>query len=127
MLLHHKNKWKVVIFGAGHVSQELTRLLLLLECEVTVFDHRQEWLNRLPSHAQLVKICTENMSEKVGSLPVDSFIAIMTMGHSTDLPILLSAATQNFPYLGIMGSETKAKVLPSSISSKILSSFASLL
>jgi len=33
--------WKIVIFGAGHVAQALTALLMTLRCQVTVVDPRQ--------------------------------------------------------------------------------------
>src|SRR5690606_8345474 len=40
-----KEKWNIAVFGAGHISQELVRLLLKLDCNLTVSDQRQEWLD----------------------------------------------------------------------------------
>ena len=52
------------------------------------------------------------MQDYVKELTPDTFIAAMTMGHSFDYPILLEAMTKfNFPYLGVIGSESKARLL----------------
>jgi xanthine dehydrogenase accessory factor len=52
------------------------------------------------------------MSEIVSSLDPNTFIASMTMGHSFDLPILNEALKRNvFPYIGVIGSSSKAVVL----------------
>ncbi|MEM6981119.1 MAG: XdhC family protein, partial [Planctomycetota bacterium] len=40
--------WPIVVFGAGHVAQALTRLLTTLPCQVTCVDSRPEWVERLP-------------------------------------------------------------------------------
>lgn len=103
--------WNIAIFGAGHVSQELTRLLLKLNCHLTVIDDRVEWVSKLPENNNYKKIlCDQNyqMKDVLKELPNDTFVAIMTMGHSTDVPILLEAIkNHHFPYLGVIGSKSK--------------------
>lgn len=107
-----KAKWKIAIFGAGHVAQELVRLLLKLDCDITCVDSRAEWLEKLPESAKLTKIQNENMKEVVKTLHPETFIASMTMGHAHDLPILIEAMKNfSFPYIGVIGSESKARVL----------------
>ena len=104
--------WKIAIFGAGHVAQELVRVLLRLNCFITCIDPRLEWLNKLPEDRKLLKIPKNEMSEIVSSLDPNTFIASMTMGHSFDLPILNEALKRNvFPYIGVIGSSSKAVVL----------------
>ena len=44
---YNRNDWHIVVFGAGHVSQALIRLLLTLDCRVTCLDSRSQWLDRL--------------------------------------------------------------------------------
>ena len=108
----HLSDWTVAIFGAGHVAQEVVRLLIKLDCKVKCIDPRLEWLFKLPDHPNLEKIHTDSMKEYLNQLPANAFIASMTMGHSFDLPILLKAMTEHqFPYLGVIGSESKAVVL----------------
>lgn len=102
-----EEEWIIAIFGAGHISQELTRVLLRLDCHVTVVDSRSEWLDKLPESPRLKKLHTADMAAVVEALPPHAYIASMTMGHSTDLPVLQKALTKNFPYLGVIGSPTK--------------------
>lgn len=104
--------WKIAVFGAGHVAQELVRLLLKLDCEITCIDPRMEWLEKLPEHSRLKKIQTDEMLSVLKSLSEKTFIALMTMGHAYDLPILVEAMKNyNFPYIGVIGSDSKARVL----------------
>lgn len=107
-----KSKWKIAIFGAGHVAQELVRLLLKLDCDITCIDSRIDWLNKLPEHHKLTKLQNDDMKEVVKTLAPETFIASMTMGHAFDLPILVEAMSKfQFPYIGVIGSESKARVL----------------
>ena len=104
--------WKIAVFGAGHVSQELIRLLVKLDCDITWIDPRSEWLDKLPVHCRLKKIQTDDMKSVLINLSSKSFIVSVTMGHAFDLPILKEALTQfNFPYIGAIGSDSKARVL----------------
>ena len=49
------------------------------------------------------------MAAEAKHLDHDTFVLLMTMGHSTDLPILLEILrTRQFPYLGVIGSKAKA-------------------
>jgi len=48
----------------------------------------------------------------VKTLPDDAFVVLMTMGHTTDKPILLEILrTRTFPFLGVIGSDAKANIL----------------
>jgi xanthine dehydrogenase accessory factor len=105
-------RWKVVVFGAGHVAQALTSLLVHLDCQVTCIDPRPEWIEQLPKSPKLTPIVTGDMPAMVAGLPQDSFVLLMTMGHTTDKPILLEILrTRAFPYLGVIGSHSKAVIL----------------
>jgi xanthine dehydrogenase accessory factor len=102
-----KKIFKITVFGAGHISQELTPMLSKIDCLVKCIDHRKEWLDKLPDSDQLEKIHLEDMSSYVKNIPSDEFVVIMTMGHTTDLPILKECLNRKFPYLGIIGSPSK--------------------
>ncbi|MEQ8209000.1 MAG: xanthine dehydrogenase accessory protein XdhC [Lacipirellulaceae bacterium] len=104
--------WEVVVFGAGHVAQALTRLLITLPaCRVTCIDPRSEWLAKLPEGVLTKE--TENPADEVGTLPEETFVLCMTRGHSSDLPVLKAIFETNrqFPFLGVIGSKAKATVL----------------
>lgn len=115
-LVQKKAIWEIAIFGAGHVAQEVVRTLLKLECSITCVDPREDWLNKLPDHHKLRKIHTESMKDVVAVLKPGTFIASMTMGHAFDLPIILEAMKRDvFPYLGVIGSDSKSVVLRSDL------------
>lgn len=104
--------WPIVLFGAGHVSQALVRVLAGLECEVTVYDTRPEMLARLAQASHIHPRKVNILAEAVGDLPEEAFVALMTQGHRTDKPILEEILkTRTFPYLGVIGSASKAAVL----------------
>lgn len=110
--IEKKPQWKIAVFGAGHVAQELVRLLINLDCEIYCIDPRIDWLDKLPDHFKLKKIQAEEMKTAVAELPSNTFIVSLTMGHSYDLPILVEAFKRNdFLYIGAIGSDSKARVL----------------
>jgi len=105
-------RWNIVVFGAGHVASELIAVLSRLDCRITCIDPRQEWLDRLVDSPRLTKILTADMPAEVAKIPEGSFVVLMTMGHTTDRPILIEILrTRTFPYLGVIGSNAKAKRL----------------
>ena len=108
-----RTPWDIVIFGAGHVAQALVRTLLNLDCRITCFDSRAEWIARLPAHPRLHAIVTDDLASRVASLPAGAFALLMTKGHSTDTPILVEALRRHgdFPYVGVIGSAAKRAAL----------------
>ena len=104
--------WRIVVFGAGHVAAALIRLLAELDCRITCYDTRADWLARLPDSPRLTRVLSADLPGEVANLPDDAFVLLMTMGHTTDRPILLEILrTRNFPYLGVIGSVAKAQRL----------------
>ncbi|MBI1368480.1 MAG: xanthine dehydrogenase accessory protein XdhC [Planctomycetes bacterium] len=103
--------WKIVIFGAGHVTQALARLLVTMPCMVRCIDPRGEWLERLP--AGVARTRTDDPPGEVEKLSDDCFVLCMTRGHKSDLPVLVEIFRENrvFAYLGVIGSASKAAVL----------------
>lgn len=105
------NVWPIVIFGAGHVTQALAKLLDELPCAVTCIDPRAEWLSRLPE--SVATRCVENVAGEVEKLPGEAFVLCMTQGHRSDFPVLqrVFELGREFPFLGVIGSAAKAAVL----------------
>ena len=109
---HNAGRWRIVIFGAGHVANALITILVHFDCQITCIDPRPEWLSRLPRSPKLTAIQTDDMPSLVRTIPDDAFVVLMTMGHTTDKPILLEILrTRTFPYLGVIGSDAKANIL----------------
>lgn len=110
--LYTEAAWNVAVFGAGHVAQSLVRLLTNLDCRVFCIDTRSEWLDKLPESPRLTKILTADAASEVAKLPAQAFLAVMTQGHATDLPILTEIfRSRKAPYIGAIGSSTKASAL----------------
>lgn len=107
---HNVNVWNIVVFGAGHIANALIKLLVELECRVLCIDPRQEWLDKLPSSPKLRTILSEDMPSQVASIPDDAYVCLITMGHSSDKPILIEILKthRQFSYLGVIGSAAKA-------------------
>lgn len=109
---HNAGRWRIVVFGAGHIANALIHILVHLDCAITCIDPREEWLAKLPESPKLTRLRVDDMPSMVKTLPDDAFVILMTMGHSTDKPILLEILrTRTFPYLGAIGSEAKANIL----------------
>ena len=116
-LYQAQNPFHVAVFGAGHIAQEFVRLLLLLDCQITCFDNRAEWIERLPKSAKLKTVCTDKMAEEVAKLSDGTYVTLMTMGHGTDLPILIEVmkSRSRFHYVGNIGSDQKRLRLESDL------------
>ncbi|MES2963726.1 MAG: xanthine dehydrogenase accessory protein XdhC [Bdellovibrionota bacterium] len=108
--IHHRKKWSIVVFGAGHVGQALTRTLLNLDCQVTCVDFRADWLSRLPDSPKLSKVLASEPEKIIGDLSPESSFVVMTRGHASDVPILdeIFRRHPHAPYVGVMGSDVKA-------------------
>jgi len=109
---HNAGRWHIVVFGAGHVSNALLTMLVHFDCAITCIDPRSEWLDKLPASPKLTKVRTDDMPSMVAGLPDDAYVVLMTMGHTTDKPILIEILrTRTFPYIGVIGSDAKANIL----------------
>ena len=106
------NPWQIMIFGAGHVAQALIPLLLTLDCQLTCYDTRREWLDKLPESPKLNKLCVENLEDNVEQTSEKAFVLIMTHGHRSDFYVVQKFLEQrNQPFLGVIGSRSKAATL----------------
>ena len=105
-------EWPIWIFGAGHVVQALVPVLAPLECQLTVCDPRDDWLDRLPRARNIRYLHSNQPADMVPQMPDNAFLLCLTRGHASDRPVLQRALTEkNFPYIGVIGSDAKAEVL----------------
>jgi xanthine dehydrogenase accessory factor len=118
----YPKSWKIVVFGAGHIAQELVQILSRLEASVACVDTRVEWLERLPKNENIKAVCVESYESYVPLASGDCFFVIVTQGHATDL-LVAEKVFQNFPhapYVGVIGSEIKAKKVRSELKQKMV-------
>lgn len=106
------NAWNVCIFGAGHVAQALSRVLLPLNCRLSCVDTRADWVDRLPDAPHFKKLVVDDMAKWAADLAPGTFCTVMTMGHGTDLPVLkVLLARDDLPFVGSIGSKVKARTM----------------
>jgi len=104
--------WPIWIFGAGHVVQALVPVLAPLDCQLTVVDPRREWLDKLPRAGNTRYVEAAEPADLVPAMSDHAFLLCLTKGHSFDRPVLQRAlAERDFPFVGVIGSAAKAKIL----------------
>jgi xanthine dehydrogenase accessory factor len=105
--------WHLVIFGAGHVSQALIRVLIPLACRIDCLDTRAEWLEKLPTASNLTAHQVGSFEDGVTLVQDRSFVLSITKGHASDFPILRDVLQREtlVPFIGVIGSQSKRAVL----------------
>jgi len=103
---------QLVIAGAGHIGQAVAHLGKLLDFEVTVIDDRSEFANpkRFP---EADAICVADISRAVADFPItsDTYIVIVTRGHSHDAEALRGCIQSPAAYIGMIGSRRKVALM----------------
>jgi xanthine dehydrogenase accessory factor len=104
--------WRIIIFGAGHLASALIGILKKMDCQIVCYDTRADWIAKLPESKNLRKMLVESLPEQVKDIRAGDSVCLMSMGHSTDMPILLEILNKNLEgslaYLGVIGSAAKA-------------------
>ncbi len=109
------------IFGAGHVSLQMSEIFRLLDFNVVVFDNRNELSTFEDNkHAHRKEIIDYTDVAEIIPEGENSYVVIMTVGHESDELILKQLVTKKLKYLGMMGSKSKVRnIFNSLISQKI--------
>jgi xanthine dehydrogenase accessory factor len=103
---------QLVIVGAGHVGQAVATLAGQADFDVWIVDDRSQYANpqRFPT-AQ--RILVGPIEEVLSSLEVSSntYALIVTRGHGHDQEALYHLAPTPAPYVGLIGSRRKIKLI----------------
>lgn len=108
----YKKRPKLIISGGGHVGYELYRAASLLDFDIVVFDDREEFLNeeRFPLAKEII-LGPMNENLKKYKMTEDTYIVIVTRGHSLDQECLEAVISTKVKYIGAMGSKRKVIVM----------------
>tara|TARA_B100001094_G_scaffold319482_1_gene364359 strand:- start:407 stop:1237 length:831 start_codon:yes stop_codon:yes gene_type:complete len=118
----------VVVFGAGHVSRALAKVLTVQPWQMWVVDHRAQWAVPTAFPSQVMLHCRRPVEalrawgwlghepQESGPNPHSSYVVVMTHDHNLDQE-LVAALLQGGPqggalplaYLGLIGSKTKIR------------------
>lgn len=111
--------WRVVVFGAGHVAAALINCLKNLAVDIVCVDHRNEWLERLPSNTNVQPVHVNSYPDYVEKLRETDYVTIMTPGHSFDFEVVERIlAVHDLPYCAVIGSKRKAAELHANLAVK---------
>ena len=99
---------RLIIAGAGHVGRAVSHQGRLLGFEVTVIDDRSEYANsrNLPDADNII-VCDIGEAMREISKNTDTYVVIVTRGHSHDAEALRSCIGSAAAYVGMMGSRSK--------------------
>lgn len=100
---------KAFVFGAGHCGRSLVSVLSTLSFYTVVIDDRPEFASaeRFPTADRIeVPVSFDGI---VKTLPIDSdsYLVIVTRGHSHDKSVLAQALGTSAAYIGMIGSRKK--------------------
>ena len=98
-------KRPVIVYGAGHVGQALTRALAPLPFRTTLVDVRQG-TPETPVETHITPL-PEAVAEEA---PDHTFHIVMTHSHAIDLEIVTAVMGRPFGFCGLIGSATKRAV-----------------
>ena len=102
---------RMYLFGAGHVSCEVAKIAVNCGFNVTVIDDRSDFCN--PDRFPGCSCAVIDSFEAMPDFPADgdSYVIIMTRGHSYDKDVLRWALGKKPFYLGMIGSRSKRDAL----------------
>ncbi len=108
----NKSKSIVYIFGGGHVSMELAKLVRYVGFEFVVWDDREEFAtkDRFVGAKDVICAPMENILDRV-NVTKNDMVVVMTRGHVSDYLVEKQMLKSDAGYIGVIGSTNKNKVL----------------
>lgn len=101
----------LIVFGCGHVGSAIVYAASALGFDIVAVDDLEENANpdRLPHAGRIV---TSYERDDLGDLPFgdDTYVVIATRDHAIDQKLLEMCARRKSRYLGVIGSERKARM-----------------
>jgi xanthine dehydrogenase accessory factor len=100
------------IFGAGHVSQFLSKVAKMVDFRVVVIDDREDFANR-ERFPEADEIMVEDFHRVFDHIRFSGgeFVAIVTRGHKYDAEVLGEILKRPARYTGMIGSRRKVKIV----------------
>jgi len=101
---------RLVLFGAGHIANQVSKIASLMDFEITVVDDREDFLNkdRFPeADHTIVQKYTDFLKDF--KVEKNDYIVIITRGHQFDYDVLREVIDTKAKYVGMIGSSKKIK------------------
>ena len=97
-----------LVFGGGHISKSLAKVLDIAGFAVSIVDNREAFANR-ERFPEAREVYAEEYEEIFTKLNITSstYIVIVTRGHRDDMRVLRWAITTSARYVAMIGSKRK--------------------
>jgi xanthine dehydrogenase accessory factor len=97
-----------IIFGAGHISKSLSKIVTLAGFRAVIVDDREQFANR-DRFPEADEIHAGEYEQVFPALAVNetSYVVIVTRGHRDDMRVLRWAVGTNARYIAMIGSKRK--------------------
>ena len=104
----YKKDFRIVVLGAGHVSQKLSEAFDVAGYSYIIVDDREEFANK-EIFPRALKVLVKEPHQALDEIKVDgnTHIVIVTRGHSSDKECLLASMKSKAAYIGMIGSKSK--------------------
>ena len=99
---------RLLVVGAGHVSQSVARMAADVGFRVQVLDDREKFANR-DRFPEAVEVTVADIAGFLAdaSLPSTMYVVVVTRGHTHDLAAMRALAGRDLRYVGMIGSRAK--------------------
>lgn len=99
----------VMIFGAGHISQQLAPLTQMVGFHTSVLDDREDFANRrrFPQIDDVLVLKSFDSVFENFQIDENTYLVIVTRGHAHDKVLLGQALNTPAGYIGMIGSRRK--------------------
>ncbi len=100
------------LFGAGHVSQYVSKIATMVDFNVVVVDDRGDFANRerFPEAHEIIVEDFHKVFERI-SFFGNEYVAILTRGHKYDALVLEEVIKRPPRYIGMIGSKRKTRMI----------------
>lgn len=104
---------RAYLFGGGHISLHLAKILDFIGFEYVVIDDRADFLTpeRFPEAKDLMCRSFEQVFDSLSLIPHASYLIIVTRGHKSDQIVLMQAMQTDARYIGMIGSRRKIRLM----------------
>ncbi|MDP1534157.1 MAG: xanthine dehydrogenase accessory protein XdhC [Rubrivivax sp.] len=101
-------RFRLQLYGAGHVGRAIAQLLAGIDCQVQWIDEREDAFPAAALAPHIERICVEPVQAEVASARAGDFFLVLTHSHALDLAITEAILRRgDFGFLGLIGSKTK--------------------
>ena len=107
------------IYGAGHISQSISKMAKMVGFHVTVIDDRRDFANK-ERFLEADEIIVDDFDFLSQHLPGDDepYAVIVTRGHKHDATVLEEVLKVPHRYIGMIGSKRKVHIIYETLKAK---------